>query len=147
MLLGDVVDELLDEHRLADAGAAEEADLAAADVRGEQVDDLDAGLEDLDLGTSSSNAGGSRWIGQRSVPSGGAGLPSTGSPMTFKMRPRSSAPTGTEIGAPVSRRVHPADEAVGRVHRDRADAVVAEVLLHLRDQIVGRLRRSIRSAE
>ena len=47
--LGDVVDELLDEHGLADAGAAEEADFAALAVRGEQVDDLDAGLEDLDL--------------------------------------------------------------------------------------------------
>ncbi len=44
---GDVVDELLDDDRLADAGAAEEADLAALDVGGEQVDDLDAGLEDL----------------------------------------------------------------------------------------------------
>ena len=48
--LGDVVDELQDEHGLADAGAAEEADLAALAVGGEQVDDLDAGLEDLDLG-------------------------------------------------------------------------------------------------
>jgi hypothetical protein len=47
--LGDVVDELLDEHGLADAGAAEEADLAALSVGGEQVDDLDARLEDLDL--------------------------------------------------------------------------------------------------
>ena len=47
--LGDVVDQLLDEHGLADAGAAEQADLAAAAVRGEQVDDLDAGLEHLDL--------------------------------------------------------------------------------------------------
>ena len=28
-----------------------------------------------------------------------------------------------------------AREAVGGVHRDRADAVVAEVLLHLRDQL------------
>ena len=29
----------------------------------------------------------------------------------------------------------PAGEPVGRVHRDRAHAVVAEVLLHLRDQL------------
>src|SRR5947209_4927116 len=49
VLLGEVVDQLLDEDGLADAGAAEEADLAALDVRGEQVDDLDPGLEDLDL--------------------------------------------------------------------------------------------------
>ncbi len=48
MLLGDVPDQLLDEHGLADSGAAEEADLAALHVRREEVDDLDAGLEDLD---------------------------------------------------------------------------------------------------
>ena len=50
MLLGDVVDELHDDDRLADAGAAEQAGLAALGVRREQVDDLDAGLEDLDAG-------------------------------------------------------------------------------------------------
>ncbi len=49
MRLGDVVDQLLDQHRLADAGAAEEADLAAARVGREQVDDLDAGDENLRL--------------------------------------------------------------------------------------------------
>ena len=49
VLAGEVRDQLLDQHRLADAGAAEEADLAAAHVRGDQVDDLDARLEDLDL--------------------------------------------------------------------------------------------------
>jgi len=38
--LGDVVDELHDEHCLADAGAAKQADLAAALVRRQQVDDL-----------------------------------------------------------------------------------------------------------
>ncbi len=45
--LGDVVDELLNEHGLADASAAEQADLAALGVGREQVDDLDAGDEDL----------------------------------------------------------------------------------------------------
>ena len=33
--------------------------------------------------------------------------------------------------------LHPAREPVGRVHGDRAHAVVAEVLLHLRDQLDG----------
>src|SRR3972149_2070838 len=47
--LSHVLDELHEEHRLADAGAAEQADLAAAEIRREQVDDLDAGLERLDL--------------------------------------------------------------------------------------------------
>ena len=47
VLGGDVVDELHDQNRLADAGAAEQADLAAAGVRSEKVDDLDAGVERL----------------------------------------------------------------------------------------------------
>ncbi len=48
--LGDVVDELHDEHGLADARAAEEADLAALGIRREKIDDLDAGLENLRFG-------------------------------------------------------------------------------------------------
>ena len=48
VLGGEVVDQLLDQHGLADAGAAEQPDLAALGVGGEQVDDLDAGLEHLD---------------------------------------------------------------------------------------------------
>src|SRR5215204_2867991 len=47
VLLREVVDQLLDDHRLTDAGAAEQADLSALRVGREQVDDLDAGLEDL----------------------------------------------------------------------------------------------------
>jgi peptide chain release factor 1 len=50
VLLRQVVDELLDQDGLADACAAEEARLAAADIRLEKVDGLDAGLEDLGLG-------------------------------------------------------------------------------------------------
>jgi peptide chain release factor 1 len=50
VLLGKVVDELLDQDGLADASAAKEAGLAATDIRLEKVDGLDAGLEDLGLG-------------------------------------------------------------------------------------------------
>ena len=48
--LRDVVDQLHDQHGLADAGAAEQADLAALGVRREQVHDLDAGDENLRFG-------------------------------------------------------------------------------------------------
>ena len=48
--LGDVVDELLDEDGLANSGTAEESDLSATGVGGKEVDDLDAGLEDLGRG-------------------------------------------------------------------------------------------------
>ena len=50
VLLGDVPDQLLDDDRLADAGTTEDADLAALLERADQVDDLEPGLEDLDLG-------------------------------------------------------------------------------------------------
>jgi hypothetical protein len=52
------------------------------------------------FGSSSSNAGGSRWIGQRSVSAGTAGRPFSGSslsmvwPSTLKMRPSVTLPTG-----------------------------------------------------
>ena len=50
VLLGEVVDELHDDDGLADTRTAEEPRLAALDVGLEEVDDLDAGLEDLRLG-------------------------------------------------------------------------------------------------
>ena len=48
--LGDVVDQFLNQHRLADAGAAEQADLAALGIRRQQIDDLDAGDENFRFG-------------------------------------------------------------------------------------------------
>ena len=50
MRLGDVVDEFLDQHGLADAGAAEQPDLAALGIGREQIHDLDAGDENIGLG-------------------------------------------------------------------------------------------------
>ena len=47
VLFGDVVDELEHVHGLADAGAAEQADLAALGERYQQVDDLDAGDQEV----------------------------------------------------------------------------------------------------
>ena len=50
MLDGDRTDQLLHQDGLADTGTAEQTDLAALDVRTQEVDDFDAGLEDLDFG-------------------------------------------------------------------------------------------------
>ena len=50
MLLGDVVDQFLDEDGLADAGAAEQSDLAALQKGLDEVDNLDAGFEHLGRG-------------------------------------------------------------------------------------------------
>ena len=50
-------------------------------------------------------------------------------------RPSVAVPTGIEIGAPRVDDTHPAAHAVGRLHRDRAHAVLAEMLLDLRDDV------------
>ena len=98
VLLGDVPDQLLDDDRLADAGATEDADLAALLERADEVDDLEAGLEHLDLGRllveGGRACGGS--AGVRSVVDGP--LLSIGRPRTSKTRPRVASPTGTLIG-------------------------------------------------
>jgi hypothetical protein len=48
--LGHVVDQLHDDDGLPYSGASEQADFSALHERRDQVDDLDAGLEDLGLG-------------------------------------------------------------------------------------------------
>ena len=85
------------------------------------------------FGDRSVNLGGSRWIDQRST-SIGASFSSTGSPMTFQTRPESRLTDGNgdRLTGVLDR--EPAREAVRGVHGHGPDAIVAEVLLHLRDQ-------------
>ena len=45
MFLGDVANQFLDEHRLADARAAEQADFTPLGERGQKIDGLQSGLE------------------------------------------------------------------------------------------------------
>ena len=86
------------------------------------------------FGERSRNAGGSRWIGQRSTSAGGGALPSIACPITFHNRPSVGCPDGDGDRLARVDDVCAAGEPVGRVHRDRPYAVVAEVLLHLRDE-------------
>ena len=134
----DVVDQLLDQHRLADAGASEEADLAALDVRREEIDDLDARLEDL---------GGRRQLIERrgcavDRPARGVGdaavllLVDRLSEDVEDAAERLLADRNRDRRAGVVRD-GTTREPVRRVHRDGAHAVVAQVLLHLRGQHAG----------
>src|SRR5699024_12062588 len=50
VITGDPGDHFLNEYRLADAGADEQTDLAALNIRCQQIDDLNARLEHLGLG-------------------------------------------------------------------------------------------------
>ena len=136
---GDAGDHLLDEHRLADARAAEQADLAALDVRGEQVDDLQARPSTSVLPSSWSNGGGLRWIAPVLGVVAGPGS-SMHSPRALNRCPLTTSPTGTEMARPVSWTSVPADGALGGLHRDGAHLVVTEVLGDLEGQLRG-LRR------
>ena len=86
------------------------------------------------FGVRSLNAGGSRWIGQRSASSGAAGLLVDRLADDVPEAAQRHVADRNEIGAAGVEDVRAAREAVGGVHRDRADAVVAEVLLHLGDR-------------
>src|SRR3954449_13335665 len=135
VLLGQVVDELLDEHGLADAGAAEQADLAALRVRREQVDDLDAGLEHLRRRR--------QVLDVRGLAMDRPALDVVLDRVALVDRLAEQvedAPEGDVADRHGDRATRvddlgPAREAVRRIHRDRADAVVAEVLLDLADQV------------
>ena len=136
VLQRDVVDQLHDDDGLADAGAAEQADLAALQIRLEQVDDLDAGLEHLQLGRLLLERRRRRG-GSASAPSTCTGRSgkSTGSPSTFSTRPSVSGPDRHRNRLAEIDRRHAALHAVGRLHRDRAHAVLAEVLLDFGDDV------------
>ena len=130
----DVVDQLLDEHGLADARAAEEADLPALDVRSDEVDDLDPGLERLDRRREVAEGGRVAMdrpaldvVGDRSqlVDRLSDDVPET----PERRRADGDRDRGARVDAHRAAR-----QAVGRVHRDGAHAIVAEVLLHLRDE-------------
>ena len=102
------------------------------------------------VGCRDSKDGGSRWIGQRSASSGSGSPSSIVSPSTLKQAAeRLLANRDADRGAGVDH-VDTARNPVGGVHRDGAHPVVAEVLLHLRDQVdrgpLGRSGSWMRSA-
>jgi hypothetical protein len=133
MRLGDVVDQLHDQDGLADAGTAEEADLAAFRVGGEQVDHLDAGGQHLGLGRLVDEERAGAWIGAVILTSSGPAS-STGSPMTLRMRPEGlAADRHRDRGTGVDDLLAPG-QPVGAVHGDGADGRFAEMLGHLEDQ-------------
>ena len=133
VLLGHVVDELLDEHGLADAGTAEEADLAALHVRSDQVDDLDPRLEDLRLRLELLELG--RVAMDRPALAGRCVLAVDRVADHVPEPPQRLVSDRHADRAAEVDDLGPAGEPVGRVHGDGAHAIVAQVLLHLGDQL------------
>ena len=133
MGLGDIVDELLNQHRLADACAAEQADLAAARVGRQKVDHLDACYQDLGCRRLLGKAG--RGPVDRRV--------LFGFDRTALVDRLSDHVQDTTEGLGADRHVDraaavldlfAAHQALGAVHRDRANLILAEMLRHLQHQ-------------
>ncbi len=135
MRLGHVVDQFHDQHGLADAGTAEQADLAALGVRSEQVDDLDAGDKDRSLG--------------RLIGIGRRLLVDRADPFTLDRTrlvnriadhvddpPEQSLPHGNGDRRPGVGNLLTAHQPLAGVHRDRAHGGLAEMLRHLEHQAI-----------
>src|SRR6266540_816855 len=128
-----VVDQLLDEDGLADPGAAEQADLAAPDEGGDQVDDLHSGLEHLDVRLE--------LVEVRRVTMDRPAL--AGRRLLVVDRLADDDPKATECLVAHGNRdriarvddIHSARKAVGGIHRHSADTIVSEMLLDLGDQV------------
>ena len=137
-VLRNAVDHLLDEDGLADTGTAEQADLAALDVGGQQVDDLDAGPEDLGLALElvearslrvDATALGDLERGLLDVQRLAEGVPHVA---------QGHVADGHRDGVAGVAHRGTAHETIGRLHGDGAHHVVADVLGNLeRERAIG----------
>ena len=131
--LGDVVDQLHDQHRLAHASTAEQADLAALGVRCEQVHDLDAGDQDRGL----RRLVGEAWC---RLVDGALGRGLDGAGLVDRLADHVHDATQAFIahwyrdGLAGVGHVLAAHQTLGAVHGDGAYRVLAEVLGYLEHQ-------------
>src|SRR6266496_2957241 len=136
VLLGQVVDQLLDDDGLADPRAPEEADLAPAEVGLDEVDDLDPGLEHLQVGRLFGEGGSGAVDGMALL---GLHRPE----LVHRLPDHVEHPAqgrgahGDHDGPPGVGRLHPPHHAVGGKHGDAAGPVLPDVLLDLGDHVDG----------
>ncbi len=135
MALGDVVDQFLDQHRLADARAAEQPDLAATRIGREQVDDLDAGDQDRALGRLIDEQRCGRVDRRGHVGVHRAPLVDRLADDVQDAAKRRWADGHADLRAGVADALA-AGQTLGRVHRDCADGVLAEMLRDLEHEAV-----------
>ncbi len=133
--LGDIVDQFQDQNRFADPGAAEQPDLAAFRVRGQKINDLNAGHQDLRL--------------RRLFGIGGRGLVDRAAGRGFDRTQFVHWLADDIDDAAKARRADrhrdwasgipdrlAADKAFGNVHRDAAHRMFPKMLCDFKDQAV-----------
>ena len=136
VLHGHVVNQFLNQHRLAHAGAAEQADLSALQVRLHQIHNLDAGLEHF-------QRRGLIFERRRGAMNGIALLGFYRAQVVHWLAEhvqhaaeRRAAHRHGDRSARVDR-LHAAHHAFGGLHGHGAHAAFAQVLLHLGDDVDG----------
>ncbi len=131
--LRDVVDQLHDGHGLADAGAAEQADLAALGVGRQQIDDLDAGDQHFGVRRLIDEIRGRTVDRQRAGGVDGAALVDrlTDDVDDAAQRLRADRHGDRVAGVQDFRATH---QTVGAVHGDGADRALAQMLRHFQDE-------------
>ena len=134
MQLRDVVDQFHDHDGLADTGATERADLAALQERTDEIDDLDAGGENLRRGGLIHERRGGTVNGEILVRLDRA-LLVDGVAGHVEHAAHDSLADRHGDGLAGVGEFHAALEAFGGAHGDGANPVVAEVLLHFERQL------------
>ncbi|SIK16719.1 cellobiose phosphorylase [Mycobacteroides abscessus subsp. abscessus] len=133
---GDAVDHLLDQNGLAHTGTTEQRDLATTHVRGQQVDDLQTGLQHL--GTRLELIEGRRLAVDRPLLEVAAVARLVQAvAQGIEHVALDSVTDGHRNGVAGADDVHATDQAVGGLHRDGAHQVVTQVLCHLEGQRLG----------
>jgi hypothetical protein len=134
VLRGDIVDQLHDDDGLAHARSAEQANLAAAQIRLQEVDDLDAGLEHLEprrlvfkRGSVAVNGVEFRGIHRTHFIYGLA--------ENVHHAAQCFRPDRHLHGMAQADRLHSAHQPFGGLQGDRAHAALADVLLRLQNDI------------
>ena len=142
VLDGDVADELHQADRLADARTAEQPDLAALVEGADEVDDLDAGLQDFDRGGLIDVSRGLAVDGPMLLG------PHLAAAVDRHAQHVHDAAEGLRSDRDRDRRpgivdTDPALQAVGGTHRDGAHHPVPDLLLDLEGQAVLDLERVV----
>ena len=136
VLLRQVADQLLNDDGLAHARAAEQADLAAAQIGFEKIDHLDAGLEHLQFGRLLVER---RRLAMNRVALRGIHRTHLVHRLADHVQHAAQRFLAHRHGHRLAQALglHAAHQSVGRLQRDGAHAALANVLRHFADDVDG----------
>ncbi len=129
-----VVDQLLNQNGLADTGTAEQTDLATLGIGADQVNDLDAGLQNFGGGFLFVKGRG-RTVDGPVLRILGGRLLINGIAEQVEYAAEALVTDGDLDGFTGIDRIRTADKAVCGGHRNAADHIVTDVLGNLNDQL------------